>query len=170
MIPTHLRRAYERGRLRDAAIESLIVTVLVGIAICLGRVAWGQLALAVALVGTFLLARWRGLSWAQGALVGAAAGVIAMVAPAVLLAHAPVCVSPSCASWCQTFCAAGGAIAGVLVGLRARDGRALLVAAPMAVFATAIGCWPMGVAVVLGTAAAACGATCCGRLVRRVAP
>ena len=105
------------------------------------------------LVAAFLVARWRGLSWAQGALTGVTAGIVAAVPPLCLAAEGLACAGAGCPRWCASLCALAGALAGVYLGARARDARALVVGAAIAMAAAALGCWPVGIGVVAGTTA-----------------
>lgn len=153
-LPVGMRSAYERGRLRDALNSTLPLLALPIVGIALSRCALGAVAVGVVLVLGFVLARWRGQSWSQGAVVGAIAGAIAAAAPIGLALDGAGCVGPACPSWCARVCCAAGLIAGVILGFRARDLRALATGTLVAATAAALGCWPMGLAMV-GSAAGA---------------
>lgn len=153
-VPSTVRGAYERGRLRDAALSALPVLLLPALGIGLARGAIGAVVASVVLVVGFAILRWRGRSWSQGAVVGVIAGAVAAAAPFCIALDGSGCVGSACATWCLPVCGGAGVVAGIIVGARSRDGRALVSGAVIAAAAAALGCWPMGMAMV-GSAAAA---------------
>lgn len=153
-IPPALRGAYERGRLRDAALSALPVLLLPIGGILLAGGELGAVALGLGLVAAFVVARWRGQSWSQGAVVGVLAGGVAAAAPICLALGGAGCLGSGCGAWCAQICSAAGVLAGIIVGRRTRDWRALGTAAAVAVAAGALGCWPMGIAMVTSAAGA----------------
>jgi hypothetical protein len=113
------RRAYERGRLRRAALEGLAVTPLVAglVLVC------PQPALAV-VAGALLYPvvvglRWRGQAWGRAVWSGLLAGSIPIVVSLLTLACAGVCPLRAYGAVCLGACVAGGLAAGIVVGLRA---------------------------------------------------
>ena len=168
MIPKALRSAYERGRMRDAVIHSVVVAAIVGVLLVAAGRSIPQLVLGAVLVVVFLISRWRGMSWAQGAAVGVFAGVVAALGPSCVVMQGGACVGPGCTAIGEAVCAIGGVVAGVVIGLRARDRRALVAATVVAVLESAIGCWPFGLAAAAGTGATLLAGTCCARVVRGI--
>lgn len=167
-VPPPLLRSYEAGRLRDAALAAVPVTVLpLAVAVAIGGRA-PALLLGSALVLGFFLARWRGRSWARGARVGVLAGTLAAAVPLTLTALGLGCGPGGCASWCMPLCGSIGAFAGTAIGLSSRDARAWSVGAGLAAVAVALGCWPMGLTMVGGAGGALAAAAVAGGLARRV--
>jgi len=165
-LPPSLRGAYERGRLRDAAVSALPVLLLPALGIGLARGAIGAVVASAVLVVGFAILRWRGRSWSQGAIVGVVAGSVAAAAPFCIALDGSGCVGTACATWCLPVCGAAGVVAGVIVGARSRDLRALMSGAVIAAAAAALGCWPMGVAMVGSAALAIVAGMLGGRLGR----
>jgi hypothetical protein len=93
-VPSAVRGAYQRGRLRDAALSALPVLLLPALGIGLARGAIGAVVARVVLLVGFAMLRWRGRSWSQGAVVGAIARDRS--ADAVEFAFAP---KPGVAGW-----------------------------------------------------------------------
>lgn len=153
-LPSDVRSAYERGRLRDALISAVPVLVLPILGIVLTRCAAGAVVLGIVLLVAFVAARWRGQSWAQGAAIGVLAGALAAAAPICLWLDGAGCVGPACPGWCAPVCGIAGVVAGIFVGLRARDLRALATGALVASVSAALGCWPLGLAMGAGAVAA----------------
>lgn len=122
--PDRLRRAYELGRLRTAALGSLpaflylIVSLLIGAdhqAIVLG-------------IGMFLLASvalHRGRPLARGVGLGFVLGVIPFSAAALAQSAGHVCIDGSCMAYCVPACTAAGVVTGLigsLLAVRVRGG------------------------------------------------
>jgi hypothetical protein len=149
-----MRGAYERGRARDAAVATIPVLLLPVVGIGLAEGAVGAVVASVVLVGGFVILRWRGQSWSQGAVVGVVAGGVAAGAPFCILLDGSGCVATACAAWCIPVCGGAGVVAGVIVGTRSRDLRALVSGGVLAAAAAALGCWPLGLGMVVSAGAA----------------
>jgi hypothetical protein len=155
LVRARAKAAYERGRLRDAAIVgsfavpfALIVGVLEGhTAACFG------VGVALAAVVTFL--HFRGRDLARGIVPGVVAGVFPL-AGALVASKGHLCIGGSCFSACLTACAAGGLVAGLFAARFARRAslpRAAWVSAgSVALLVGALGCLCVGVFGVLGLA------------------
>jgi hypothetical protein len=164
MIPAELTRAYEQGRARSALLASAPVLVLPLAARTVGLAA--PVAVIVALLGTVAIAHWRGRSWGRGAAIGVAAGML-IAAPAIAMTIAGYgCVGGICDGRCATICGSAGVLGGALLGAKAGDWRALFAGAVVAGLAGAVGCWPMGIAVVTSMAASMVAAAGAGRAAR----
>jgi len=149
------RRAYEAGRFNGALLRGagLLAIAFPGFLAC-GRTPVAALCLG-ALVAVVIAARWRGEGWDMGARAGALAGLIPCLMPALLRVFDPLLcdVLFQRGPW---FCAAGGAAAGVVLGLRSRNtgGPAFWASAVLALaLAAALGCLPAGEMGFLGLAA-----------------
>jgi hypothetical protein len=114
------RWAYELGRARLAAWQTIPVIVLSVIAWAVSPQASTIFALAAALAVLNSLAVWRGLDFGLGARVGLVAGAIPLFVSlgARYLGH--MCTPAGCMSWCVPACAAGGTMAAVVVALSAK--------------------------------------------------
>ncbi len=118
-LPLKLRWAYERGRLRYAALGVAVMIAWTGLAMWVGGTRatpiWGGVATALV-----TLALWRGRDLEVAAWSGAALALIpftcALLAPH--MSHA--CSVGGCSTWCAPMCAIGGAIAGGLLGYATR--------------------------------------------------
>jgi hypothetical protein len=159
MAPTDLelraRRAYELGRLRHASWLLLPVALLAALALLIGRP-----PPLVAAVSALLACAAIGLAFARtehhrAALAGLVAALPPLLLPFAVRAFGQVCTGEPCSNWCLPACLGGGALAGVLIGLRAAGlsrGRwsfcavALLVAA----LGGSVGCTLAGGAGVVG--------------------
>ncbi len=149
-LPPTLRRAYERGRLARAAGEALPVALLPLAGLCLSEPRPGPAILACGLPVCFAIARWRGQSWARGALIGVIAGAPALLGPLCVSALGLPCAEGDCARWGTILCVSVGALAGTAVGCCANEPRALGTALGFALVCAALGCLPLGGGVVLG--------------------
>ena len=159
-LPPSLRSSYERGRLRDAAFDALPVVLGASCVLATGQVA--QIVLAIGIVVGFFAARWRGLSWSRGALVGVAAGLL----PALVA----VCVSlePGLGSGlCLAGCSVAGLLGGILLGRLASDRLALGAGLAFACATCTLGCYPLGSVALLGSVAAMLVGSVAGLLARR---
>ena len=123
------RRSYELGRLRSAALRSLLALAFVGAlgVLCVGRQAAPWALLSAALV---LFTEWRGSLLAQGTRRGLAVGAISVLMPLSVL-------RPCCANGMMTMtdgscctmpsvCGAAGVALGLVLALwlpRATTGR-----------------------------------------------
>lgn len=153
-IPNPIIHAYERGRLRDAMLGAIPFVVLVVVAVAASGATMGARALSVALLGGVILAGWRGLSWSRGARIGLLGAALAILAPAGLVAAGWACGGPGCGGWCASVCGTAGVVGGLIIGLKSRDWSMLATGALIVSVAAALGCWPMGVGVVVSTVAA----------------
>jgi hypothetical protein len=148
------RRAYERGRLHGALWRGAAAAILAtpGFLIC-NQTRWAAVCLAgFALV--VAVGRVRGQDYEEGARSGAVAGILPCLLPAAVRALDPdLCILLS--SRGPWICTIGGVAAGVILGLRSRDGEGLRFwssALAALAFAGAIGCIPVGLIGFLGLA------------------
>jgi hypothetical protein len=158
MAPTDLearaRRVYEVGRARWASGFALLALPLLAVAWLIGRP-----PVLVASVGAALVAVSAGLAFARtkhepAILVGLLAGVPPLLLPFIVKSCGHFCAGGSCMAYCLPACFIGGALAGMLVGMRAAEagsrwtfgGIAMLVAG----LAGVLGCTLAGGAGVLG--------------------
>ena len=140
------RRAYERGRLRGALLRGAVALLLAtpGFLAC-GQSRWA----AVCLAGFALVVgagRMRGEGYADGSQAGALAGILPCLLPVSFRAIDPALCTLLFANglW---ICGAGGAAAGVILGLRSRAAGGLPFwgsALAALGFAASIGCLPAG--------------------------
>jgi hypothetical protein len=140
------RRAYEVGRLQGSLRLGAVATALAlpGLLYC-----HATTVAALCLAGFVLVViagQFRGEGYEEGARAGLLAGVLPCLIPAVL--HV---VNPAlCAALCTNrpwFCAFGGIVAGVILGLRSKTAGGLPFWASALVtlgFASALGCLPAG--------------------------
>ena len=116
------RRAYELGRLAAGLRGAWPLLALLPLSLLLhggNRVGLTLLAAAGALVAAVVLG-WRGGAFARGVAVGWLAGLPPLLLPMLVMARLEACAH--CEDrWqhCLLACAAGGLLAGVLVGWRA---------------------------------------------------
>ena len=140
------RRAYELGRLEGALVRGAAAAALAtpGLLLC-GQHGWA--GVCVAAFGLVVAAgRMRGGPYEAGSRAGAIAGIVPCLLPAALSLYDPaLCMLLlSRGPW---ICAAGGAAAGVVLGLRGNVARGLPFwgsALAALGFAGAIGCFPAG--------------------------
>ena len=121
--PTHLRRAYELGRVRVAAKRAAPLLVFVTLALCwLGSTRGALLGAGLFVASTAVW--WRGGQTALGVRVGVFLGAIPFFAAQLAPALGHACGADACGSWCMPACAAAGLAAGALGGhfLRAQGG------------------------------------------------
>jgi hypothetical protein len=139
-------RAYELGRLRSALVRGTAAAALAapGLLLC-GQRGWA--GACVAAFGLVVAAgRMRGGAWEAGSRSGAIAGIVPCLLPAAVRLYDPaLCMFlMNRGPW---ICAAGGAVAGVVLGLRGIAVRGLPFwgsALAALAFAGAIGCFPAG--------------------------
>jgi len=140
------RRAYEIGRLQGALWRGglAVLFALPGFLMCsatpLAGLCLGGFALVV------VAGRVRGMVWEEGSRAGAIAGVAPCLLPAVVSVIDPNLCAALVAGvpWP---CAAGGIVAGAILGLRGRPaGELPFWASALAAlgFAAALGCMPAG--------------------------
>jgi hypothetical protein len=159
VLVARARRAYERGRWgRAARVVPFVIAAAVLAAAC-GRpvevCAWLAAAVAALSIGLGVAGGGAG----RAVLPGLSGGSAALAMPLLVRTFGPACFGPSCMSLCFPSCIAGGAVAGVLIGMRARgEERGLAFVAPALVVAGllgALGCTLAGAAGVVGMAAGA---------------
>ncbi len=165
-LPPELRRAYERGRVASAALETTPVCLLPLTSLCLGDPSLVSFALCCALPLAFGIARWLGRGWGRGAVIGVLAGLPAMLAPLCLAVAGHPCEGATCARWSGLLCVSVGALAGLAIGSRVIDLPARLSALGLAALAAALGCMPFGFGVV-GGAVLALGVSAAGMVAAR---
>jgi hypothetical protein len=141
------RRAYEMGRLQSALRLGAAAAALAlpGLLYCQATALAALCLAAFALV--VVAGRVRGEGYEEGARAGMLAGVLPCLIPAVLHVANPALCAALCTNrpW---LCAAGGVVAGVILGLRSRTAGGLPFWASALValgFASALGCLPAGV-------------------------
>jgi hypothetical protein len=143
-LEARVRRAYERGRLRSAALRALPIVPLVALATagCSSPrevIACGAVLL-VAVTG-FL---WRGQEFGAGVGPGIGAGLLPLLLPVFSRACGHPCSAASCYVM-PIMCAVGGLAGGVLLGVLApapHAGRrvSFVVACVVAALTGAVGC------------------------------
>jgi hypothetical protein len=150
-----VRRAYERGRARGAAVRGagVLLLGLPAFVVC-GRTA-GAAVLLAGLAVVAAAARHRGEGFEEGARAGVAAGILPCLLPAALrLVRPDLCdLLFARGPW---LCAAAGVAAGAILGFRSRARHDLpFWAAALAtlVLAAALGCLPAGTMGFAGLAA-----------------
>lgn len=145
MTVERARRAYERGRLRWAlAVGAYVVPMAIVSVLACGRPLVSALN-GLLLWGLCALGRWRGGRFAAPIGWGLAAGAAALALPVIFHPHGLPCVDPACCRGSVPYCWIGGALAGLVVALRAlaiRDGRAafLVGGCTIAALAGSLGC------------------------------
>ena len=156
-FPRSVRRAYELGRARGAALRgaAALLLGLPAFLVC-GRTPAAALVLT-ALGVAVAAARQRGEGFEDGARAGVAAGILPCLLPAALrLARPDLCnLLFARGPW---LCAAAGVAAGVILGLRSRTRRDLpfwTAALSTVVLASTLGCIPAGTMGFAGLAAGA---------------
>jgi hypothetical protein len=147
-LAARARRAYERGRLRSAALRALPLVPLVGLATA-GCAAPQE----VLLCGAVLLAAvtgllWRGEEYGAGVGPGVAAGLLPLLLPVATRLTGHPCSAAACYVL-PVVCALGGLAGGILLGLVApspRAGRrvAFVAACAVAALTGAVGCLMYG--------------------------
>ena len=144
------RRAYEFGRLRDAALGTAAAAVPLLVATVLDHPLPAALSIIVLL--TFGVLRWWGSWWSRAATVGLAMGLIPFAVPVALSALSRV----ECPPYCEPICAVAGLIAGVGLGSSARDGSVapILVGTALAILLGTLGCTAFGATTAVGMAGA----------------
>lgn len=160
-MPSALRRtverrarwAYERARLRDAALGILPLVALVVVAACFARRPMSSLGFGATAIGAALWMLWYGRDPQRAALPGIAAGTIPLLF--AICANRMHCCGPEgCGMWCVPACSAGGVIAGLViarVGVVKRAGPAFwLSASGIALLTGAMGCSCVGFSGVVG--------------------
>ncbi len=155
-LEQRVRRVYEIGRVRRAAVGFVPALVVPGFVYGLEGLSLTTALLGVALFAVGVLALWRGQAPARGVLPGLAAGVIPLAA-ALCAPHLHVCASGQCLSACVPICTTAGLAAGLAIGVfaRRRGAGAAFVgsASTLALITGALGCACVGLTGVLGMGA-----------------
>jgi hypothetical protein len=139
------RRAFERGRMRWAlGVGAYVVPMAVVSVVACGR-PWVSAANGLLLWALCALGRWRGGRFAAPIGWGLAAGAAALALPLLFHAHGLPCADGACCRGSIPYCWGGGALAGLVVALRAisiREGRAsfLVYGCTVAALAGSLGC------------------------------
>ena len=154
--------AYERGRIKWAALSVLPLLIIPCGSVAVGHRLMSSVVLGLALMvfGGVLL--WRGQAFGRGLTTGLKAGLVPLALSHGANLYGHVCTASGCASLCVPACVLGGAIAGALVAWTAsRSVAPLQVLGSGAVTAClmgAFGCACVGfggvAGMVLGTGAA----------------
>jgi hypothetical protein len=159
VLEVRARRAYELGRLRWSLRVAPFVLIAAGAAMACGRPPGASCAL-----GVCILALATGLGFAGGGagravLPGLVGGSAALAMPLLVGTVGFACIGQACMSFCLPACVLGGAIAGALIGVRARreerGASFVLPALLLAGLTGALGCTMAGVAGVVGMVAGA---------------
>ncbi|HSC89026.1 MAG TPA: hypothetical protein VLC09_17210 [Polyangiaceae bacterium] len=141
-------RAYERGRLREGALNALLALLLVTPGIILAGATVSSLSFAAPLALLVLAASTRGGSFAKVALPATVLGLVPLACALGASHMGHVCTLGGCVSLCLPVCSAGGLIAGGWLGrLAARDPhplRTLALGGSLSALVGAIGCSCMG--------------------------
>lgn len=152
-----MRRAYERGRVRDALMRTLPVAVIAGLACLIGERRPGELTLAGVLCGTAFLFLWRGRHLGRGVLPGLLAGAVPFAAAHLARNAGHACAGGSCYSTCVLACVGGAVIAGVVIGRFARRSEAprlsWLAAGTVALLTGSLACACIGLTGIVGLVA-----------------
>ena len=150
MIDLAYRRAYELGRLRDAALGTAAAAVPLLVARVLGHPL--PVALSVLALLMFGILRWRGRWWGRAATVGLAMGFIPFAVPVALSVLSRV----ECPPYCEPICAIAGLVAGVGLGSFAREGHVapILAGTALAILMGMLGCTAFGATTAVGMAGA----------------
>jgi hypothetical protein len=163
-LEARVRRAYERGRLRSAALRALPIVPLVALA-TVGCAAPREVAMCgAALLAAVIGLLWRGQEFGAGVGPGLAAGLLPLLLPVASRLAGHPCTAASCYVM-PVVCALGGLAGGVLLGVLApapRAGRRVtfVVACAVAALTGAVGCLLYGlVGLVVMGAGLAVGAT-----------
>jgi hypothetical protein len=150
------RRAYERGRLRHAALRAGLVLPLAGLVHVAGTALAAAALGTLALAGATLLFLWRGGESARGLRAGLLAGLGPFTLPLLSRASGLMCSQTVCMVL-PLACVAGGLLGGALLsgaGFRPEPGRRGFWPAALATTAAAgvLGCIWAGAAGLLGLA------------------
>jgi hypothetical protein len=160
-LEARARGAYERGRLRAAALRAVPLVPLIALA----TVGCGE-PRDVALCGAALLVvvaglLWRGEEFGAGVGPGVAGGLVPLLLPVATRLTGHACTVGSC-SIVPVICALGGLAGGILLGVAAPAPRAghrvtFVVACAVAALTGAVGCLLYGLVglVVMGAGLAA---------------
>jgi hypothetical protein len=151
------RRAYEKGRLREASKVLVFTVTMTAFAFAVSdsllRTAVFGGALSIAAVALL----WRGRDAGRGVAPGLFAGVLPLGLPLAMRSCGHCCIGGACWSTCLVACIAAGLAAGGVIGLwaaaqRSRSPSFVVAALGIAVLGGAMGCTFAGGAGVLGMA------------------
>ncbi len=153
-LRTRARRAYERGRLQRALLPAALILPAASLAFLQCAQPLPSVACSVALGVLVAAMLYRGQDWGRGARAGLAAGLAPFLLPPAVEALG----SPALCDLLPWFCAAGGAVAGLVLASRrnvrpANPPAYWVTAALVTLLAGAVGCWIAGVAGLMGLAA-----------------
>lgn len=153
--------AYERGRIKWAALSSLPMAFIPVASFAVGHRLGSSVALGVALLVMSTLLLWRGQALGRGVGAGLKAGLVPLVFSHTANLYGHICTESGCTSLCVPACILGGVIAGVIVARSAARSampvQTLTSGAAIACLVGAFGCACVGfggmVGMILGTAA-----------------
>lgn len=158
--------AYERGRLRWAALSVLPLAIVPLGSYAVGQRLGSSIFLGAALLGAGVVMLWRGQEWARGLSTGLKAGVVPLALSHAAALYGHVCTPSGCTSLCVPACALGGVVAGLIVAVAAARSvaplKVLAAGGATACLVGAFGCSCVGLGgiagMMLGTAFAICAA------------
>lgn len=111
VVERRMRRAYEFGRIKHAAAQSVPLFALTGIALYVGPLRGLDIAVASLLAATALLYRWLGQLAERTLQPGIVAGLFPLVLALTANAVSPGCAHGNALSLCALACAMGGVVA-----------------------------------------------------------
>ena len=121
-IERRVQSAYERGRLKRAALFSALIAAVSLLFASLAAHLWLSASLAVTLVVASFVFLWRGQDLERGLATGLLAGSVPLLLAFAARPFGHGCeIGGNCYSWCVPACAVGGALATALV-VRAAQG------------------------------------------------
>ena len=148
------KRAYERGRVRRAALAVAPLAVVVFTAAMLGSRPTTACLLGCLLLPSSAALLWRGQALGRAVMPAVLAGLIPLGLALAAKAYGHVCTGEECVSLCMPACTTGGLIAGGVLAWLFRRGRlprsALLAGGGVALLTGALGCSCAGYGGVLG--------------------
>ncbi|MBK7865166.1 MAG: hypothetical protein IPJ65_42530 [Archangiaceae bacterium] len=115
--------AYERGRVRWAALGALPLAIVPLASFAVGHRLGSSLVLGGALLVFAALLLWQGRSLSRGLSVGLKAGFVPLVASHAANLYGHICTAEGCTSLCLPACIAAGVVAGAVVALAAARSR-----------------------------------------------
>lgn len=153
--------AYERGRLKWAALSALPLAIIPLGSFAVGHRLISSTALGAALLITSTALLWRGQLFSKSLATGLKAGLVPLVLSHGANLYGHICTAEGCTSLCVPACALGGLVAGAIVARAAARMTApvpaLVTGGAIACIVGAFGCACVGfggmAGMVLGTAA-----------------
>ncbi len=138
--------AYERGRVRWAALSALPLAIVPIASFFVGHRLGSSVGLGVALLVGATVMLWRGQSYARGLTLGLKAGFIPLVLSHGANLYGHLCTASGCTSLCVPACIAGGLVAGLWIALSAARApwQVLASAASVALLVGSFGCACIG--------------------------